>query len=70
MTHLSPHENRLTPDEAAAQLGVKSSTLATWRSSGKHSLPYIKINGRVMYRQSDIDAFLRANTTRHGEVSA
>lgn len=67
MSHHPPHENRLTPEEAALFLGVKSSTLATWRSSGKHSLPYIKINSRVMYRQSDLDTFLLANTTQHGK---
>lgn len=63
-------EVRRTPAEAAQQIGVKESTLAAWRHTGKNQLPYLRIAGRVMYRQSDLDAFLRAHTTQHGEVSA
>ncbi len=62
-------EIRRTPAEAAAFLNVQEATLASWRCTGKYTLPYLKIRNKVMYRQSDLDAFLRANTVVHGEVT-
>lgn len=43
---------------AATVLGVKTSTLATWRSSGRYGLPFIKVGGAVRYRIADLAAFL------------
>ena len=48
----------LTPEQAAAHLDVEVQTLAQWRSSGRHSLPYLKIGRNVRYRKSDLDAWL------------
>ena len=46
------------PASTAAQLKVKTTTLATWRSKKTVPLVYLKIGKLIRYRQSDIDAFL------------
>ncbi|MBD5801789.1 Helix-turn-helix domain protein [Azoarcus sp. Aa7] len=51
----------LNRDEAAAALGVRPQTLACWASNGRYALPFVKIGRRVMYRLSDIQAFIEAN---------
>lgn len=49
----------LTTKEAAAKLGVRPATLNTWRCTGTHSLPFIKIGKRkVMYLERDLDEFI------------
>lgn len=48
-------------EDAAASLGVRPQTLACWASNGRYHLPYVKIGRRVMYRLSDIEAFIEAN---------
>jgi hypothetical protein len=53
----------------AETLGVKATTLAVWRSTGRYNLPYIKVGRLVRYRVSDIAEFLISRTTNHtGEV--
>ncbi|MCW3149287.1 helix-turn-helix domain-containing protein [Stutzerimonas stutzeri] len=59
----------LTPDEVAHVLGVKPITLATWRSTGRYSLAYLKIGRCVRYRVSDLAAFLVSRRGTHtGEL--
>ncbi|WOF76899.1 helix-turn-helix domain-containing protein [Pseudomonas sp. FeN3W] len=59
----------LTPDEVAFVLGVKPITLATWRSTGRYSLPYLKIGRCVRYRVSDLATFLVSRRGTHtGEL--
>ena len=53
---------------AAEYIGVKPGTLQVWRSTKRYPLPYLKIGRLVRYRQSDLDAFLKARTV--GEVAA
>jgi hypothetical protein len=48
----------ISPSQVANILGVKLKTLAQWRSSGLINLPYCKIGSRVMYRASDVDAYI------------
>ena len=48
----------LTPDEVADLLDVSVQTLASWRSSGRYDLPYVKIGRLVRYRGSAVDEFL------------
>ena len=53
----------------AEALGVKATTLAVWRSTGRYNLPYIKVGRLVRYRVSDIAEFLARRITSHtGEV--
>ncbi|WP_136066367.1 helix-turn-helix domain-containing protein [Modicisalibacter radicis] len=55
----------LTPEEAALQLGVSSRTLATWRSTGRHALPYVKVGSRVRYRRQDLNSWLYSRMHEH-----
>ena len=57
----------LTPVEAAAYLGVEKQTLAVWRTTGRYSLPAVKVGRLVKYRHSDLDAFLAARTFERTE---
>ena len=46
------------PDRAAEYLGgFKTGTLAWWRVVGRGPA-YVKIEGRIFYRQSALDAFI------------
>lgn len=55
--------------QAAEALGVKPTTLAVWRSTGRYKLPYLKVGRLVKYRISDIAEFLARRTANHsGEV--
>ena len=52
----------MSPDAAAAYLGVAPATLAMWRCTKRYPLPYIKVGRLVQYRKNHLDAFL-ANRT-------
>lgn len=52
----------LSRAEAAEYLGVKIQTLALWASTGRYSLPFVKVGRLSKYRQSDLDEFLARNT--------
>lgn len=57
--------------QAASALGVKTTTLAVWRSTGRYNLPYLKVGRLVKYRISDLAEFLARRTASHtGEVDA
>ena len=55
----------LTPSEVAEMLGIKVETLQIWRCTQRYNIPYVKIGGRVRYKSSDIDDFIRIRTVRH-----
>lgn len=55
----------LKPKEAAKFLLLDNEkTLANWRSTKRYPLPYLKVGGRVLYRRSDLQAFLELRTVR------
>ncbi len=43
-----------TAKEAAKFLGVSHTSLATWRSTGQHDIPFVKIGGGVRYLKGDL----------------
>ena len=51
----------LSSAEVAERLGTTDAVLRTWRYR-KVFLPYVKIGGRCVYRTSDVEAYLAANT--------
>ncbi|MCL2651666.1 MAG: helix-turn-helix domain-containing protein [Candidatus Azobacteroides sp.] len=58
----TPHlngEKFMTHKEACGMLRVSARTLQEWKSSGK--IPFIGLKGKTLYRQSDIDSFLKNN---------
>ncbi len=58
-TTLNPAD-LLSPVQAASLLCLSAKTLATWRSTGRHALPYVKIASRIRYRRCDLDAWLES----------
>lgn len=59
----------LTPKQAAAQIGVTAGTLSVWRSTGRYSIPFIKVGRNVRYRQSDLVAWLESRTRESGATA-
>ena len=57
----------LTALEAAEMLGVAPQTLASWRSTGRLRLPFVKIGRLVRYREEDICQFIEANLVGNDE---
>lgn len=55
------NNNLLTPTQTARTLGVAIGTLAVWRCTARYPLPFVKIGRRVMYKASDVDAFINGN---------
>ncbi|WP_342616579.1 helix-turn-helix domain-containing protein [Rhodoferax sp. GW822-FHT02A01] len=51
----------LTPSECAHQIRVEESTLSFWRSKKSVHLPYVRIGGRIRYRQRDVEQFIERN---------
>ena len=52
----------INPEEVASILGIKPETLGYWRCTGRYTLPYVKVGRLVMYRPSDVDAFIEKRT--------
>ncbi|GLO20089.1 hypothetical protein PPUJ20188_34860 [Pseudomonas putida] len=57
VTTVSPAD-LLTPEQAAKFLGLSVKTLATWRSTGRHALPFIRCGARIRYQRAELDAWL------------
>jgi len=49
----------LTRKQAADFLGVKETTLAVWKCTGRYNLPSVKIGRLVKYRVSDLEQFIK-----------
>jgi hypothetical protein len=43
-------------------LDLEPESLAVFRSTGRHQIPYIKIGRNVRYRRSDLEAWLISHT--------
>jgi hypothetical protein len=54
-------DHLLRPTKAAAiKLNISEATLNTWRSRGRGP-KYVKIGGKVFYRDEDLDEFISQN---------
>lgn len=54
----------LTREEAATLLGVSANTLAVWQSTGRYSLPMVRVGRLARYRRSDLLAWIDRRTQR------
>ncbi len=55
--------------EAAEYLGIKTQTLAVWALDGRYGLNFAKVGRRAIYRQSELDRFIKERTCTHtGQV--
>ncbi len=50
----------LTDAQVAQLLDVSPKTLATWRSTGRYALPFLRIGARIRYRRQDVAAWLES----------
>jgi excisionase family DNA binding protein len=62
------HRTFLSTEQAAAYLCLRPSTLCVWRSTGRYSIPFVKIGSHVRYRQADLDAWLEERTRITGST--
>lgn len=62
----------LTPEQASQLLGVSVKTLASWRSTGRNALPYIRCGARIRYQHHALAEWLeqRTQTSTAGEGGA
>lgn len=51
----------LDSTQAATFLGLSAKTLANWRVSGQHDLPYRRIGSAIRYQYADLQAFANNN---------
>lgn len=58
----------LDETDAAGLLGVKPSTLTTWRSTRRYSLPYVRVGRLIRYRRADLDAWLERRLVSSGDT--
>jgi excisionase family DNA binding protein len=56
----------LSRAEAAAYLGLRPQTLASWAVSGRYSLPFVKAGRLARYRLSDLERFAERRTVCRG----
>jgi hypothetical protein len=52
----------ISREQAAAYLGVKPQTMASWATTQRYDLPYVKIGSLVRYRISDLARFVESRT--------
>ncbi|QOJ24917.1 MAG: DNA-binding protein [Gammaproteobacteria bacterium] len=50
--------NRLEAEQAAKYIGVAVGTLAVWRSTKRHTIPYYKLSKIIYYDIIDLDTFI------------
>lgn len=60
-----PRSALLDDKLTAAALDTTPGTLCTWRSTGRHNLPYVKVGRRVKYRVGDLLDWLEQRTRCH-----
>lgn len=58
----------LTTREAAEKLGLAENTLANWRLTRRHEIPYFKCGDRVLYDAADVARFLESRKVGGSET--
>lgn len=59
----------LDEKQAASILQVKPGTLSVWRSTGRYSIPFVKVGRSVRYRLGDLNAWLESRTQANGATA-
>lgn len=57
----SPEEPLLSRQQMAAELNISLVTITDWMKKG---LPYLRLNGRVYFRRSEVIASMRHNVLK------
>lgn len=56
----------IDPAPAAELLGVTEGTLSVWRSTGRYSLPFVKVGRKVKYSRKALESWLESRTRSSG----
>lgn len=59
----------LDEKQAASILKVQPGTLSVWRSTGRYSIPFVKVGRSVRYRLVDLNAWLESRTQTNGATA-
>jgi excisionase family DNA binding protein len=59
----------LDEKQAAEVLTVEPGTLSVWRSTGRYTIPFVKVGRRVRYRRADLLAWLDSRTRANGATA-
>lgn len=69
LTLNDPTQELLRTNEAADFIASTPGTLRNWRSTGKHSIPFVRWgNGNIRYRKSDLIKFIEKHTVDTAQV--
>jgi hypothetical protein len=60
-TKVAPEEPLLSRQQIAAELGISLVTLTDWMKKG---LPYLRLNGRVYFKRSEVIASMKHNALK------
>ncbi|TYC61341.1 DNA-binding protein [Zoogloea oleivorans] len=66
---IAPVADLLDEKAAAAVLDVSPGTLSVWRSTGRYTLPFLKVGRKVRYRRADLMAWLDSRTRATGATA-
>ncbi len=55
----------LSTREAAERCGLQYQTLCSWRSTGRGGPRYLKLGRKVVYRESDLQAWIDSRVREH-----
>ena len=50
----------LSRREAATLLGVQPGTLASWATTGRYNLPFVRVGRVARYRMSDLERWIQS----------
>ena len=68
-TQAEQHPAPLLDEQQAAQhLNISPGTLSVWRSTGRYSLPFVKVGCRVRYRLADLDNWIQSRARESGST--
>jgi len=56
----------IDPVPAAELLGVTVGTFSVWRSTGRYSLPFVKVGRKVKYSRKALESWLESRTRPGG----
>lgn len=67
---LRPKNTDLVDETAAAEiLDLAPGTLSVWRSTGRYSIPFIKVGRKVRYSRKALNAWLESRTRTNGATA-
>lgn len=67
---LRPKNTDLVDEITAAEiLDLARGTLSVWRSTGRYSIPFIKVGRKVRYSRTALNAWLESRTRTNGATA-